>query len=91
MRSACDDFIKILKPYIEKGIINPVNAVVHSFTGTEQELNQLLELGFYIGVNGCSLKTEESTSCEKIPINKLLVKPMLHGVKLEKVMLVINL
>ena len=46
MRSACDDFIKILKPYIEKGIINPVNAVVHSFTGTEQELNQLLELGF---------------------------------------------
>ena len=67
MRSACDDFIKILKPYIEKGIINPVNAVVHSFTGTEQELNQLLELGFYIGVNGCSLKTEENLQVVKNP------------------------
>lgn len=75
MRSACDDFIKILKPYIEKGIINPVNAVVHSFTGTEQELNQLLELGFYIGVNGCSLKTEENLQVvKKIPINKLLIE-----------------
>jgi len=31
--------------------------VVHSFTGDIEELNQLLEMGLYIGVNGCSLKT----------------------------------
>lgn len=75
MRAACDDFIKIFKPYIDRGIINPINGVVHSFTGTEQELNQLLQLGFYIGVNGCSLKTEENLQVvKKIPINRLLIE-----------------
>ncbi len=31
--------------------------VVHSFTGTLQEMKDLLDLGLYIGVNGCSMKT----------------------------------
>ncbi|KAH3677068.1 hypothetical protein WICMUC_001974 [Wickerhamomyces mucosus] len=72
MRSANDDFIEIVKPYLPK---LPKGGVVHSFTGTLKELNQLLELGFYIGVNGCSLKTEENLKVVKeIPLNKLLVE-----------------
>lgn len=73
MRAACDDFIQIIKPYIDDGTVK--NGVVHSFTGTEEELNKLLDLGFYIGLNGCSLKTEENLDvASKIPVQKLMIE-----------------
>ncbi|KAI5963913.1 pi038 [Candida theae] len=73
MRAACEDFIKIIKPFMDDGIVK--SGVVHSFTGTEEELNSLLELGFYIGVNGCSLKTEENLIvASKIPVNRLMIE-----------------
>ncbi|KAH3676215.1 hypothetical protein WICPIJ_009175 [Wickerhamomyces pijperi] len=72
MRAACDDFVKIIKPYLE---VLPKGGVVHSFTGTSEELHKLLELGFYIGVNGCSLKTEENLEVLKeIPLEKLMIE-----------------
>lgn len=75
MRAACDDFINILKPYIDQGIIEPGNGVVHSFTGTSEELKKLLDLGFYIGINGCSLKSEDNLKVATlIPINKLMIE-----------------
>ncbi|EGW34473.1 uncharacterized protein SPAPADRAFT_59894 [Spathaspora passalidarum NRRL Y-27907] len=75
MRDACDDFVSIIKPFIEAGSIRKGNGVVHSFTGTEEELNKLLGLGFYIGINGCSLKTEENVQvASKIPIDRLLIE-----------------
>ncbi|EPY35477.1 TatD DNase family protein [Angomonas deanei] len=47
--------------------------VVHSFTGTQEELQQYLELGFFIGVNGCSLKTEENLKVvRQIPLDRIL-------------------
>ncbi|KAI5950955.1 pi038 [Candida jiufengensis] len=75
MRAACDDFVEIIKPYIDEGIIPEGFGVVHSFTGTEQELQKILDLGFYIGINGCSLKTEENLQvASKIPIDKLMIE-----------------
>lgn len=71
MRAACDDFIDIIKPYVEKGL----RGVVHSFTGTEDELNKLLSLGFMVGINGCSLRTDENIEvASKIPISKLMIE-----------------
>ena len=49
--------------------------VVHSFTGTLDELKELVEMGLFIGVNGCSLKTEENLAVVKeIPLDRLLLE-----------------
>lgn len=75
MRNACEDFVAILTPYIESGAIKRGNGVVHSFTGTKEELEKILGLGFYVGVNGCSLKTQENLEVAKlIPLDRLLIE-----------------
>ncbi|RLN65130.1 hypothetical protein BBP00_00003022 [Phytophthora kernoviae] len=49
--------------------------VVHSFTGSKDEMIKLVELGLYIGVNGCSLKTDENLECVKaIPLDRLMIE-----------------
>lgn len=75
MRSACLDFVDIVKPFIENGSIAKGNGVVHSFTGTQEELDQLIDLGFYISVNGCSLREESSLPvAARIPRDKLMIE-----------------
>lgn len=75
MRSACDDFVNIIKPFIERGDILNGNGVVHSFTGTADELQKILDLGFFIGINGCSLKSEENLKVAAlVPPAKLMVE-----------------
>ncbi|SCV01273.1 LANO_0F10968g1_1 [Lachancea nothofagi CBS 11611] len=51
--------------------------VTHSFTGSVTEMQEILSLSdySYIGMNGCSFKTEENINCVKsIPLNKLLLE-----------------
>jgi TatD DNase family protein len=49
--------------------------VVHSFDSTLDLANHFIELGFYMGINGCSLKTKENCETVKaIPLENLLLE-----------------
>lgn len=75
-RAAHRDFVSLLKANfgerlerLERG------GVVHSFTGTMEEMEELAELGLYIGVNGCSLKTAENCAVVgAIPLDRLMLE-----------------
>jgi len=50
----------------------PKKGLVHSFTGTVEEMRRLVEMGFHVGVNGCSMKTEENLEVVRaIPLARL--------------------
>jgi len=72
-RAAEGDFLRVMKEnrdlYARRG------GVVHSYDGTVEEMLELCELGLYIGINGCSLRTIESHEVVKaIPKDKLLLE-----------------
>ncbi|PTB67568.1 hypothetical protein BBK36DRAFT_1115973 [Trichoderma citrinoviride] len=75
-RAAHRDFVNLLKgafgerlERLEKG------GVVHSFTGTIEEMKELMDLGLHIGVNGCSLKTEENlTMVKEITLDRIMLE-----------------
>lgn len=61
-RAAAEDFERLLAPRLPR---LPKGGLVHSFTGTVEEMRRLVELGLDIGVNGCSLKSEENLAVVK--------------------------
>ena len=73
-RDSHDDFIKILRKYSSD--IN--KAVVHCFTGTQEQLDDYLELDCYIGVTGwiCDAKrnVELRKTIKNIPLEKLMIE-----------------
>lgn len=49
--------------------------VVHSFDGSLKDANAFIELGFFIGINGCSLKTAENLEVVKaLPEDRILLE-----------------
>ncbi|KAG8819828.1 hypothetical protein FRC17_010323 [Serendipita sp. 399] len=78
-RAAHLDFVALL---VEAGMhenggqaVGGRGGVAHSFTGTIEEMEELVAMGYYISVNGCSMKTEEQLEMVKrIPLDKLLLE-----------------
>lgn len=68
-RAAHSSFLSILRPHLPN---LPRRGLVHSFTGSLTEMRELVDLGFHIGINGCSLKAEENLAVVKeVPLDRL--------------------
>ncbi|KAK7203193.1 putative hydrolase [Myxozyma melibiosi] len=72
MRDCADDFNAILYPRLST---LPRRGVVHSFTGTHEEMTSFVAHGFSIGINGCSLKTEENLAvAREVPLERIMLE-----------------
>jgi len=71
IRDALEDFWQIFDEY--KGL----RGVVHSFSATEKELDQILKRGLYVGLNGIMTFTKRSEQLEaakKVPLERILIE-----------------
>ncbi|KAK1832784.1 endodeoxyribonuclease-like protein [Podospora conica] len=75
-RAAHRDFVRLLQEaYGERLERLTAGGVVHSFTGTVEELRELMELGLYIGINGCSFKTAENCDVvREVRLDRLMLE-----------------
>jgi len=71
-RAAASDFNNMLKERLDR---LPKRGLVHSFTGSLEEMQQIVDMGFDVGINGCSLKTEENLAVAKeVPLERLQIE-----------------
>jgi len=71
VREAFDDFFPIYDEF------SGLQGVVHSFTGTMQELDKILHRGLYIGLNGIMTFTQDKKQLEmaaSVPLERLLLE-----------------
>ncbi|KAJ1567848.1 TatD DNase, partial [Nowakowskiella sp. JEL0078] len=70
-RNTSGDFIQIVRENRQRFS----NGVSHSFTGSLNEALELCNLNIFIGINGCSLKTEDNLEVvSKIPAEWLMLE-----------------
>ena len=67
-RMAHQDLINILKQR------EHIKGVIHCFTGTLEDAQQYIDLGFYLGINGIIFKFNIDEVIKKISLDKILVE-----------------
>lgn len=71
-RSAFEDFVMIIQPYLPQ---LPQRGLVHSFVGSKGEMEVLVNMGFGISVNGFSFKDSKSLQMvAAIPLERLQIE-----------------
>lgn len=86
-RAAQADFVRLLRPRIndiakacqrQGEAHDPARkrvGVAHCFTGTVDEMRELVDLGLFVGLTGCSLRTDEGIEVAKaIPLDRLMLE-----------------
>jgi TatD DNase family protein len=66
-RMAHEDALNILAEH-------KVEGTIHCFTGTWEEAQKYLDLGFYIGINGIIFKFDLDEVIKKIPLDRIVVE-----------------
>ena len=72
-RMAHDDLIKILDSRFQILDSKPRGAI-HCFTGTWNQAQKYMEMGFYLGLNGIIFKMDLEEVIKKAPMDKILVE-----------------
>lgn len=68
-RASCQDFIEIIKPYMSQ---LPRGGLVHSFVGSKEEMQSLVDMGLDVSVNGFSFQDPASLEMVRaIPLDRL--------------------
>lgn len=58
-----------------RALLPTLPGVVHSFDGAIEDARAFMELGFHIGLNGCSLRTAENLQMvRQLPSNRILLE-----------------
>lgn len=72
-RAAHPEFLRVMKA--NRPLWEHQGGVVHSFTGTKEEMLELVAEGLYVGINGCSLKTDDNLEVIKaLPLEWLMLE-----------------
>lgn len=72
-RAAHEDLIEVLNPKIQ----NPnsrIKGVIHCFTGTQEQSEKYLKMGFCLGLNGIIFRLDLDEIIEKTPLEKILIE-----------------
>ena len=67
-RLAHSDLVSVLREF------GAIRGVVHCFNGSVAELEEYLDLGLCIGLNGIIFKKDISDAIKKIPANRILLE-----------------
>jgi TatD DNase family protein len=67
-RMAHEDLLEILNTNTK------LRGVIHCFTGTWEQAQRYLDLGFYLGFNGIIFKLNLEEVIKKIPLNRVLIE-----------------
>lgn len=70
-RNTAGDFLRI----VTENRSRFTTGIVHSFTGTMEEMRAYVDLDLYIGINGCSLKTKDNIEVAKaVPLDRIMLE-----------------
>lgn len=72
-RLAHDNLIQMLENYAAVQKLH-LEGMVHCFTGTWEQAEKYLAMGFYLGVNGIIFRLDLDETIKKVPLNRILIE-----------------